>query len=134
MNASIVATAAVQIDNVPGECPYLTEDDKGNTVLSWVRVINDSTTVFCYAISTDGKKFSSPIVIPNSDNIQPHGENLPKIIFKPSGEIIALWGTLNANLKNKYSGLVYHTQSFDNSKSWADAKPLVNDTASYDHR
>jgi hypothetical protein len=29
-------------------------------------------------------------VIPNSGNIQPHGENLPKIIFESSGEIIAL--------------------------------------------
>jgi hypothetical protein len=131
---SIVATAAVQIDNLPGECPYLTKDNNGNTVLSWVRILNDSTTQFCYAISSDCKNFSSPIVIPNSDNIQPHGENLPKIIFKPSGEIIALWGTLNANPKNKYSGLVYYTQSFDNGKSWTDAKPLVNDTASYDQR
>ena len=78
---SIVATAVVQIDNVPGECPYLTKDNKANTVLSWVRMLDDSTTQFCYAINSDGKTFSSPIVIPNSDNIQPHGENLPKIIF-----------------------------------------------------
>lgn len=132
--SSIIATTAVQVDSIPGECPYLTKDNQGNTVLSWVRIINDSTTEFCYAISTDSKTFSSPVVIPNSGNIQPHGENLPKIIFKPSGEIIALWGAANANSKNQYSGLVYYTQSFDNGKSWTDAKPLVNDTASYDER
>src|SRR4029078_116133 len=84
----IPSDEAVQIDNAPGECPYLTKDNKGNTVLSWVRMINDSTTAFCYATSTDGKSFSQPVVIPNSSNIQPHGENLPKIIFKSSGEII----------------------------------------------
>lgn len=129
----IAAAEAIQIDSVPGACPYLTKDNKGNTVLSWVRTINDSTTAFCYATSTDGKTFSLPIVIPNS-NAEPHGENLPKIIFKPSGEIIALWGTANPNPKNKYSGLVFYTQSFDDGKTWTAAKPLVNDPAGYDQR
>jgi hypothetical protein len=130
----IAAVQAVQVDSTAGECPYLTKDSKGNAVLSWVRIINDSTTAFCYAVSTDGKTFSQPVVIPNSGNIEPHGENLPKIIFKPSGEIIALWGTANPNPKNKYSGLVYYTQSFDNGKTWIDAKPLVNDPRGYDQR
>src|ERR1051325_2451376 len=93
---------AVQIDTYPGECPYLTKDGKCNTVLSWVRMLNDSTTAFCYATSNDGKTFSTPVVIPNSNNIQPHGENLPKIIFKPSGEIMALWGAASYDARNKY--------------------------------
>jgi hypothetical protein len=129
----IAASQPVQIDNSPGECPYLTKDSKGNTVLSWVR-ISDSTTALCFAISTDGKIFSKPIVVPNSGNIQPHGENLPKVIFKPSGDIIAFWGAGNPNPKNKYSGLVFYTQSFDNGKTWTTVKSLVNDPASYDQR
>ncbi|HEY7162884.1 MAG TPA: sialidase family protein [Acidobacteriota bacterium] len=130
----ILADQAVQADRAPGECPYLTRDNKGNTVLSWIRIINDSTTAFCYATSKDGKVFSSPVVIPNSENIQPHGENLPKIIFKPSGEVIALWGARNMNPKNKYSGLIYYTQSFDEGKHWTDLRLLISDTASYDQR
>ncbi|MER3465457.1 MAG: hypothetical protein C4329_14675 [Chitinophagaceae bacterium] len=125
---------AVTIDSTVGECPYLTKDTKGNTVLSWVRIINDSTTAFCYAVSVDGKTFSKPVVIPNTSNIQPHGENMPKIIFKPSGEVIALWGAANPNPKNKYSGLVYYTNSTDGGKTWSDVKPLVTDTSSYDQR
>jgi hypothetical protein len=132
--ALIEAVEAVRIDNIPGECHYLTKDNKGNTVLSWVRMINDSTTAFCYATSTNGKTFSSPVVIPNSGNIEPHGENLPKIIFKPSGEIIALWGAANPNPKNKYSGLMFYTRSLDNGKTWTRAAPLVNDPAGYDQR
>jgi hypothetical protein len=124
----------IQPDSSQAECPYLTKDEKGNTVLSWVRMINDSTTAFCYATSTDGNTFSAPVVIPNTENIQPHGENLPKIIFKPSGEIIALWGSANPNPRNKYSGFVNYTQSFDSGKTWTKAKPLVNDTAGYDQR
>jgi len=59
---------------------------------------------------------------------------MPKIIFKPSGEILALWGAANPNPKNKYSGIVFYTQSFDNGGSWTPARPLVSDTASYDQR
>lgn len=132
---TLVASAeVVQIDATPSECPYLTKDNKGATVLSWVRIINDSTTAFCYAVSADGKSFSNPVVIPASDNIQPHGENLPKIIFKPSGEIIALWGTKSNGAKNKYAGLVSYTQSFDSGKTWSPVKPLVNDTWAHDQR
>jgi hypothetical protein len=123
------------IDTVPGSCPSLTRDAKGNIVLSWVRQVNDSASVFCYAVSPDGgKSFKKPIVIPTSNKVKPHAENLPKVIFKPSGEIIALWGSASTNLKNKYSGSVYYAQSFDEGISWSKAKPLVTDTAGYDQR
>lgn len=128
------AVAPMQVDSLPSECPNLTKDEKGAPVLSWVRTEHDSSKVFCYAISNDGKNFSAPIIIPGSSNIQAHAENLPKVIFKPSGEIIALWGAKNPNPKNKYSGLVFYTQSFDKGKTWTAAKPLVSDTASYDQR
>jgi hypothetical protein len=130
----ITASESIQADKAPGECPFLTKDNKGNAVLSWVRIIDDSTTAFCYAITTDGTTFSDPVVIPNSNDIQPHGENMPRIIFKPSGEIIALWGAAHPTTRNKYSGLVSYTQSFDHGKTWTNPKPLVTDTASYDQR
>jgi len=44
---SVTPGAAVQLDSIPGQCPYLTKDNKGNTVLSWVRMINDSASEFC---------------------------------------------------------------------------------------
>lgn len=133
--APITVGQTIQVDSLPGECPYLTKDAKGNVVLSWVRNINDSASVFCYAVSKDGgQSFGPTTVIPSSNNIEPHSENLPKIIFKPSGEIIALWGAANPNPKNKYSGLVYYAQSFDDGKTWSARKTLVSDTAGYDQR
>ena len=131
---NITTTEPVLIDTIPGSCPYLTKDSKGNVLLSWVRNINDSSSIFCYAVSPDGKTFSSPVSIPTSTNIHPHAENLPKIIAKPSGELIALWGAANPNPKNKYSGLVFYSQSFDNGQTWSKAKQLTNDTASFDQR
>jgi hypothetical protein len=125
---------AFQVDSLPGNCPYITKDTKGNPVISWARKINDSVSVLCYALSVDeGKSFQKPMTVPFS-NLQPHSENLPKIVFKPSGEIIALWGRANPNPKNKYSGLVFYSQSFDEGSTWTPPKPLVADTASYDQR
>jgi len=130
----MVRSKEVKIDSLPGQCAYLTKDAKGNAVLSWVRMINDSIPQLCYAVSSDGKTFGKTVVIPNSDNMKAHNENLPKIIFKPSGEIIAVWGAGNPNPNNKYSGLVFYTQSFDEGKTWTRPARLVKDTAGYDQR
>jgi hypothetical protein len=132
---AIIPGEATLVDTLPGRCPYLTNDAEGNIVISWVRTNIDSGSVFCYAVSADkGHSFGKTIVIPSSDNIQPHSENLPKIVFKPSGEIIALWGAANPVADNKYSGLVFYSQSFDGGLSWAERKKLVEDTAGYDQR
>jgi hypothetical protein len=50
---AIQAGKAVTIDTATASCSYLTTDNKGNIVLSWVRKINDSVAAFCYAVSTD---------------------------------------------------------------------------------
>jgi len=131
----IIASNATQIDTSEGSCPYITKDDKGNVVLSWIKKIDTSRAVYCYAVSTDeGKTFGKTVQIPGSENIHPHGENMPKIIFKPGGKIIAAWGSANPNPKNAYSDLVYYCKSFDNGKSWTKAEKLVTDTAGYDQR
>lgn len=132
---NITSSDALQIDTSEGSCPFLTKDIKGNIVLSWIRKVDSSTSEYCYAISKDeGKTFGKAIVIPGSTNIHPHGENMPKIIFKPSGEIIAAWASANPNPKNAYSDEVYYSKSFDNGLSWSHAVKLVNDTAGFDQR
>jgi hypothetical protein len=129
------ASQLFSIDTEPGTCPYLTKNANGELVAGWARMNTDSSYIFCYATSADnGNSFSQPVLIPGSSKIQPHGENLPKLLFKPSGEIIALWGVANPNPKNKYSGLVYYSQSFDKGTTWTAVKPLVSDTVSYDQR
>src|SRR5436853_2106567 len=73
----------LSLENQPGTCPYLTKNKNGELVAGWARMNVDSTYVFCYATSTDnGNSFSHPVLIPGSSKIQPHGENLPKILFK----------------------------------------------------
>lgn len=123
------------IDTAVGSCPYLTKDDKNNIVLSWIKKVDTSKSIFCFAVSEDeGKTFGKPIEIPGSTNVHPHGENMPKVIFKPSGEIIAAWGAANPNPNNKYSGLVYYCQSFNGGETWTKPRSLTTDTASFDQR
>ncbi|MGN6802279.1 MAG: sialidase family protein [Ginsengibacter sp.] len=132
---TITVSNAVLADSSEASCPWLTKDNHGNMVLSWIRKIDSSTSVYCYAVSKDhGKSFGKAIVIPGSSNIHPHGENMPKIIFKPSGEIIAAWASANANPKNGYSDEVFYSKSFDDGATWSKATKLVTDTAGYDQR
>jgi hypothetical protein len=128
---SVTTTAEQSVDIFPGSSPYLTKDNHGNTVLSWVKQLNDSSAVLCYAV-LDGH--DKTIEIPASKNIHAHAENLPKVIFKPSGDIVAVWGARNPNPINKYSGLIYYSQSFDEGKTWSPAARLVNDEQGYDQR
>ena len=132
---AIVVSDPVQLDSAPGTCPYLTKDQSDNIVIGWAKAVNDSDFVFCYALfNQEHGCFENTITIPATGKIQPHAENLPKIIFKPSGETLAMWGAANPNPHNKYSGLVYYSQSFDKGKTWSAPKSLVSDTAGYDQR
>lgn len=131
----VTISGATAIDTIAGSCPYLTKDTKGNIVLSWIRSRHDSGFIVCYAVSPDGgKTFGQAIEIPASTNVHPHGENMPKILFMPGNEVIAVWGAASPNPKNLYSGLIYYSQSFDDGKTWNGLNPLVKDTASNDQR
>lgn len=132
---SIDLSQEKNVDTAQSSCPFLTKDNNNNIVLSWVRETGADKAVVCYAVSEDkGKTFGSTIEIPASNNVYPHGENMPKIIFKPSGEIIAVWGAANKNPANAYAGLVYYSMSFDNGKTWTPGKVITSDKASYDQR
>jgi hypothetical protein len=125
----------IVLDSFASSCPYLTDDGKGNIVISWVREMNDSIRVMCYAVSMDGgNTFGTPVIVAGSEKVNPHGENLPKILFKPDGGIIALWGINKPNVQNEYAGLIYYAQSFDNGKTWSAPQSVSKDTASIDQR
>lgn len=126
---SATKIVADQNSSIPG----LTKDRFSRPVISWVQALPENRFQFCYAISSDmGKTFTEPVIVSPSTTISPHAENAPKLLFKPSGEIIAVWGVTAT--KSKYAGLIYYSQSFDEGASWSAARPLVNDPAGFDQR
>lgn len=136
--AQTIGSAPIPIlkeTNAMTSCPFFTKDSKGTPVISFGKETKDKETVLCYAVfNSDKKRFQKPIGIQSSKGVELHGENAPKLIFKPKGKVMAVWGIDNASEKKKYGGLINYSQSFDNGKSWTKAKPLVKNTASIDQR
>ena len=131
-NAQLTISTVVGAETT---CPFITSDAKGKVVMSFGKEIKGENAVLCYAFFDEkSKKFETPIEIPSSKGVELHGENAPKMIFKPNGEIIAVWGIDNPTPKKKYGGLIQYSQSFDKGKSWTSATPLVKDTAGIDQR
>lgn len=131
--------AKIQVLSHPvqdASCPYLTTTTDGKTVISWVETKQGADTgTLYYAVSTDrGNTFSAPLQVPTANGILPHAENMPKMVFKPDGEIIAIYGVEQDDARNKYAGRVFYTRSLNGGKSWLPAQPLVTDTGSYDQR
>lgn len=118
----------------PGSCPYLFKSGDSTVLISWVRDVSDSQAVVCYAISKNGIDFGPTVIVAGSDNVHPHGENLPKVIITPGGKILATWGASNPNPKNPYSGLVYYSWLLDDGKNWTAPQTLSRDTNSIDQR
>jgi hypothetical protein len=109
-------------------CPYLTKDTKGNIVMCWGKQINEKEAVLCFAIFNVKKGlFAETIEVPQSRGLQLHGENMPKIVFKPNKEIIVVWGVDNSSPQKKYAKIICYSQSFDQGKTWSKATSLVKD-------
>lgn len=117
-------------------CPFITTTTDGRTVISWVETTKGADTgTLHYAVSKDnGRTFSAPQAVPTANGILPHPENMPKMLFKPDGEVIAIYGVEQNDARNKYAGRVFYTHSLDGGKTWLPATPLVSDTGSYDQR
>lgn len=132
-NKKLDVSEAQSISASHSESPFITTDADGKAALAWVTKQADSSLALCYAVY-DGNKLQQEITVPNTSDILPHGENLPKIIFKSNGDVMALWGTASSNSKNKHAGMVRYSQSYDGGTTWTAATQLVNDTAASDQR
>ncbi|MBE9462815.1 sialidase family protein [Dyadobacter subterraneus] len=104
---------------------YLTIDNNTNPVLSWVQQVSPNNYRMFYAVSFDGgHTFEKPKWITTSKGIYPHDENLSKLIYRKNGDMIAIFAVSNPSKENKFAGLLYYTQSFDNGLVWTEPKQL----------
>ncbi len=117
-------------------CPFLTRDPGGRLVLSWVsQTGEEGAGRLYYARSADGgKSFSAPVPVPTAIRIEPHGENLPRMILTKNGEQIALFGSSHPIPGNAYAGMIYYTLSRNRGRTWSPARSISSDTGSYDQR
>lgn len=131
------AATAVMPSAVNTSCPYLTHDAAGRPVLSWIAGADSGRgPQLYYAVYSDSTQaFGAPQLVSSSSHLEPHGENMPKIIYQPNGNMLAVYGVKNPQPGNPYTGAVFYTRSFDGGKTWSAAQPLVRDsTESFDQR
>lgn len=118
-HSSVLISSAHQYS----DAPFLTSDEKGNAVLSWVEGKDDSTMLY-YAVSNGSQSFGQPIAIPPTKGLKVHHESMPKIAFKDDGTIIAVYGKKTPSPKNRFAGAIFYTQSFDKGSHWTDPQFL----------
>jgi len=122
--------AKISANGFAASCPYLTKDQYGNSVLSWVQATDTTGNYLVYyAISEDGgKTFGMARSIPATKGVHPHDENLSKILFRKNGDMMVMFAVSNPSAENSYAGLVYYTQSYDNGSTWTKPRQIAEDT------
>lgn len=122
------------LDSSMGSCPYLTRTTTGNIVLSWIRQDAGNATVWFTYFDKSTQAFQPPREIPTSQGVEPHGENMPKMVFQGEGRILAMYGVKNPQPDNPYTGAVYYTWSVDSGRHWTKGQPLFSSSGSFDQR
>ncbi len=112
-----------------GMTPRFTTDEKGNPVLSWAEKDGDKQNLFFFAISKDGgNTFEEKISVKVPEKFSVHAEGMPKIAFKKSGEIIALFEVSKPTTTERFAGNLYYISSKDKGKNWTEPKAIHQDT------
>jgi len=131
------------LDSNNSSCTFFTYDNAGNPVVSWISQNEKNEYEFYYSILTEENKFLEKTeenkflekkLINGSNQIKPNGENLPKVIFRNNGDVIAFWGIANPNPENQYSGLILYSISKDKGLTWTTPEKISNDSLSIDQR
>lgn len=101
-------------------CVYLSRDEWGLPIVSWVETDSKEKIHFFFArFDTTKGQFLAPISIPIEQNASIHEEGMPKIAVKPDGTIIATYETSTPYKGSKWGlGDIRFVRSSDNGKTW----------------
>lgn len=118
-------------------CPYFTRDTAGDPVLSWIsRPHKGGTTEVAYAVfDRRDQKFGEVHRVAATAGVEPHGENMPKMVFTGKGAAYLFFPLSRPRPGNPYTAAVYYTSLSGKGQGWRAALPLVPDTTkSFDQR
>lgn len=110
-------------------CVYLTEDENGIPVISWVEIDTMEVKHFFFANwDTQENQFKSQVSIPIEQNASIHEEGMPKIVYKGDGTLMAVYEVSTPKEGSMWGvGDIRYIQSIDKGKSWSDVKSIFND-------
>lgn len=125
----MVTSAQLSDSQRVGTTPRFTMDEKGNPVLSWVEKDGEKRNLFFFAVSKDGgSTFEEKILVNVPEKISTHAEGMPKITFKKTGEIIALFELSKPTPAERFAGNLYFVSSKDKGKNWSEPQTVHQDT------
>lgn len=108
----------------------MTQDDKGNTLAWWVE--NDQHSeekIICFSKSRSSDlSFDKARCIEASQGIRARGEALPKLVVKPDGTYVLVFGRPNEQSAKRFASSVLYTQSFDEGETWTEPELIHSDT------
>lgn len=100
----------------------------GRLWLAWAH----SGHVYVNHSDDQGKSFSAPVAVNKQpERIAARGENRPKIVLGPKGEVYVSW---TQSLEKRFTGHIRFARSLDGGKSFSDPVIVNDDRAEISHR
>lgn len=111
-------------------CVYLTENEDGIPVISWVEIDSVRTKHFYFANWNNQKnEFDPHKNIPIEQNASIHEEGMPKLIYKGDGTLMAVYEVSTPKEGSMWGiGDILYIQSFDKGESWTDPASIFKDS------
>jgi hypothetical protein len=114
---------AISNESRNAQSVYLTKNHKGEAVICWSEqdtIENGKKYVYFSVFDTITNDFGNRISIPINQKTALHTEGMPKIAFKNSGEIIAVYEVKTESELNPYAGEIHYILSQDNGLNWSE--------------
>ena len=102
---------------------YLTKNHKGLPVISWTEqdtTENKQNYFYFSALDPSKNDFGHKVSIPITQNASLHTEGMPKIAFKKTGDIIAVYQVRLKSAFNPYAGEIHYIISKDGGNNWSE--------------
>jgi len=104
---------------IGAESVFLTQDSQNQPVAVWTEKAQDSEQIQVLYSRWDGHKFTNPQRIPMEENPKVHSESIPKLLFKPNGELLLFYEVKIPDPTNDRVSHVKYQVSRDEGKTWS---------------
>ena len=114
---------------IGAESVFLTQDSQGQPIAVWTEKAQDSDQIQVLYSRWDGQEFSDPQRIPMEENPKVHSESIPKLLFKPNGDLLLFYEVKIPNPTNDRVSQVKYIISTDDGKTWSEPFRVHSDNS-----
>lgn len=104
---------------IEAESIFLTQDSQNQPVAVWAEKAKNSEQILVFYSRWDGQEFGNPQRIPLKENPKVHSESIPKLLFKPNGDLLLFYEIKIPDLTNDRVSQVKYQVSRDEGKTWS---------------